>query len=136
MVECRSPQRAAPLPLGAASCLLLSLFLTIALGAPVVAQDVDDEWTVTPEEIEAAWSAPLFQTDDVLELTLYADFNSLRRDRGDDPEEWRALVHVDGEGSEATLALKIETRGNLPTLAHLPSGAPLPAANSRTSLLP
>ena len=110
-MERRSPENATPLPLRAATCLLL--FLALASGAPTAAQDPDDEWTVTPEEIEAAWSAPLFQTNDVLELTLYADFNSIRRrDRGDDPEERRALVHVQGEGSEATLALKIQTRGN------------------------
>ena len=113
MTERRSLRSATPLPLDIATCLIATgLLLALAFGAPAAAQDVDDEWTVTPEEIEAAWSAPLFQTDDVLELTLYADFNSIRRrDRGEDPEERRALVHVDGEGSEATLALKIQTRG-------------------------
>ena len=109
MIERRSPRSATPLPLSIATCLLL----TLVSGAPAAAQDVDDEWTVTLEAIEAARSAPLFQTDDVLELTLYADFNSIRRqDRGGDAEERPALVHVDAEGSEATLELKIQTRGN------------------------
>ena len=106
----RSPERTPPPSFGTATSFLL--VLALVSGTPSAAQDLDDPWSVTPEEIEAAWSAPLFQTDDVLELTLYADFNSIRRrDRGDDPPERQALVHVQGEGSEATLALKIQTRG-------------------------
>ena len=109
MTERRSQRRATPLPLGVATCLLLVL----VSGVSASAQDVDDEWTVTPEAIEAARSAPLFQTDEVLELTLYADFNSIRRrDRGEDADERPALLHVDAEGSEATLELKVQTRGN------------------------
>ena len=109
MIERRSQRRMTPLPFGIAICLMLAL----VPDARAAAQDVDDQWTVTPEEIEAARSAPLFQTDDVLELTLYADFNRIRRrDRGEDTEERPALVYVDGERSEATLELKIQTRGN------------------------
>ena len=109
MTERRSQRSATPLPFSIATCLLLAL----VPDAGAAAQDVDDPWTVTPEAIEAARSAPLFQTDDVLELTLYADFNSIRRrDREEDAEERRALVYVDAEGSAATLALKIQTRGN------------------------
>lgn len=108
MITCRSPRRAIPL-----------LPLVIALGllspladASVAAQQPEDPWVVTPEEIEAAWSAPLFQSDDVLELTLYADFNTIRRhDRGEDAEERPALVYFDEDGAEATVALKIQTRG-------------------------
>ena len=109
MIERRTQRSMTPLPFGIAICLMLAL----VPDARAAAQDVDDEWTVTPEEIEAARSAPLFQTDDVLELTLFADFNSIRRrDRGEDAEERPALVYVDGERSEATLELKIQTRGN------------------------
>ena len=109
MTERRSQRSVTPLPFSIATCLMLAL----VPDAGAAAQDVDDPWTVTPEEIEAALSAPLFQTDDVLELTLYADFNSIRRrDRREDAEERRALVYVDAEGSAATLALKIQTRGN------------------------
>ena len=108
MIARRFQRGATPLPLGIATFVLLSL----VADASAVAQDVDDQWTVTPEEIEAARSAPLFQSDDVLELTLYADFNTIkRRDRGEDPEERPALLHFDEDGSEATIALKIQTRG-------------------------
>ncbi|MCH7856640.1 MAG: hypothetical protein IIB37_07800 [Gemmatimonadetes bacterium] len=109
MIEHRSHQTAPPLPFGILLCLLLTLVPNIR----ATAQDIDDEWTVTPEEIAAAWSAPLFQTDDVLELTLYADFNTIRRrDRERDAEERQASILVDAEGSEVTLDLKIRTRGN------------------------
>ena len=109
MIERRTQRRMTPLPFGIAICLMLAL----VPNARAAAQDVDDEWTVTPEEIEAAKSAPLFQTNDVLEFTLYADFNSVRRrDRGEDAEERPAQVQVDTDGSEATLELKIQTRGN------------------------
>ena len=109
MIERRSQRSVIPLPLSIATCLLLAL----VPDAGAAAQDIDDEWTMASEAIEAARSAPLFQTDDVLELTLFADFNSIRRrDRGADAEERPALVYVDAEGSEATLELKIQTRGN------------------------
>ena len=109
MIEGRSRRRAPPLPLGIATCLLLLLVPDVRAAT----QDVAGDWTVSREEIEAAWSAPLFQTDDVLEITLYADFNSIRRrDRQEDAEERPALVYFDAKGSEATLALKIQTRGN------------------------
>ena len=109
MIATRSQRRAPTLPFGIATCVLLAL----VPDAPATAQDVDDEWTVAPEEVEAAWSARLFQTNDVLALTLYADFNSIRRrDRGEDAEERPALLHFDEDGSGATVALKIQTRGN------------------------
>lgn len=80
--------------------------LTLVPDARAAAQDVDDDWTVTPEEIEAARSEPLFQTDDVLDLTLYADFNSIRRQgHGKDAEERPALVYLDGERSEEMLSV-------------------------------
>ncbi len=68
-----------------------------------------DDGALGPEEIEAARSAPLFQTDDVLEFTLHADFNTIRRqDREQDAEERPARVQLAADGSE----LKIQTRGN------------------------
>jgi hypothetical protein len=70
--------------------LSIAPFLLLALipGAPALAQAVGDDGALGPEEIEAARSAPLFQTDDVLEFTLHADFNTIRRqDREEDAEE-------------------------------------------------
>ena len=135
MIERRSQRRTTPLPFGIAICLMLAL----VPDARAAAQDVDDDWTVTPEEIEAAKSAPLFQTDDVLELTLYADFNSIRRqDRGEDAEERPALVYVDGERSEATLGTEDPDAGvtgaaNPETARFLRSGSTSTGTTRRSS---
>ena len=51
--------------------------LTLGLGVGTAAAQAGDEWSVSPEEIAAAESARLFQSDDVLELTLFADFNAI-----------------------------------------------------------
>jgi hypothetical protein len=94
------------------SMAIAALLLALAPAAPAAGQDAD-EWTVTPEEIEAARSARLFRSDDVLEFTLYADFNSIRRrDRGDDADARPALLFVDSDGDDATIELKLQTRGN------------------------
>lgn len=108
MIARRSPRIASPHPLGIAAFALLSL----VAHAPAQAQEAPERGTVPPEEIEAARSALLFQSDQVLAFTLFADFNTIRRrDRGEGAEERPALLHFDEDGSRATIELKIQTRG-------------------------
>ena len=96
----RRSQRTATLPLGIVTLLLLVLVPDASAAAQV-------EETLTPEDIEAARSAPLFQSDDVLEFTLHADFNTIRRrDREQDAEERPASLSIAAGGSEATIELK------------------------------
>ncbi len=107
MIASRFHPSAIPPPLTIAPLLLL------ALVPGALAQAVGDDGALAPEAIEAARSAPLFQTDDVLEFTLHADFNTIRRrDREEDAEERPARLQLTADGSETTLELKIQTRGN------------------------
>ncbi len=56
---------------------------------------------------------PLFADHSVLGLTIEADFDQLRDDRGEENEERPALVRwVAEDGSEGTAQLKVRTRGN------------------------
>ncbi len=69
----------------------------------------------TPEDIQAAETAPLFATHAVLQMTLTADFHTIRReDRSDeDSEERPAVVEwVDQDGSAGRQEINIRTRGN------------------------
>jgi hypothetical protein len=69
----------------------------------------------TPEETQRAESAPLFASHEVLELTLEADFHTIRReDRKDkDSVERPAIMRWRGtDGSTETQEIQIQTRGN------------------------
>jgi hypothetical protein len=69
----------------------------------------------TAEEIQAARSAPLFQSHDPLEITIEADFHTIRReDRSDeDAEERPAIMRWTNEaGSVQTQEIQVRTRGN------------------------
>ncbi len=102
----RSQRTATCLPLAIATLLLLAL-------VPDASAAAQDEGALTAEDIEAARSAPLFQTDEVLEFTLHADFNTIRRrDREEDAEERPASISFAANGSEASIELKLQTRGN------------------------
>lgn len=61
----------------------------------------------------ASGQAPLFQSDDVLKVTLEADFKALRGDRDEENEErlGRILWTAD-DGSERSAELQVRTRGN------------------------
>lgn len=85
-----------------------------ALADPARAQEPDDPWTVSPEEIEAARSAPLFQSDEILELTLAADFETIKdEDRdGEEPPRRAALLSFEGSDGRLSLDINVETRGN------------------------
>jgi hypothetical protein len=68
----------------------------------------------SPEEMEAARSAPLFLSHELLELTIEADFKSLTdNDRREDSEERPARISWNTPGGEAgSQDLQIRTRGN------------------------
>jgi len=67
------------------------------------------------EEIQAAESAPLFASHDLLSLTLEADFHTIRReDRSDEDSEERPAVMrwTNPDGSTEAQDIQIQTRGN------------------------
>jgi hypothetical protein len=69
----------------------------------------------TEEEVQAAESAPLFGSHELLALTIEADFHTIRReDRSDeDSEERPAVMRWTGsDGSSQTQDIQIQTRGN------------------------
>jgi hypothetical protein len=69
----------------------------------------------TAEEIQAAEAAPLFNSVEVLQMTLTADFNTIRReDRKDvDSQERPAVLQwTNPDGSTATQEIQVQTRGN------------------------
>jgi hypothetical protein len=94
-----------------ATALLLAAF-TAAVPGTVVGQE--DPWTVSAEEIERARSAPLFQSSAVLEITLAAEFDQIKKkDRGEERDDREATISFAGaNGQEVTLPLKLRTRGN------------------------
>jgi len=97
----------APLP----HRLPLALFLLLWLSPPATAQEL-----VFPsrEAVEAARSAPLFNSNATLEITLEADFNALRRqDRVRGSDQRPAVLRWSGpDGSQGSLDFQIRTRGN------------------------
>jgi len=69
----------------------------------------------TPEEIRAVESAPLFASHEILELTLEADFHTMRReDRSDEDSEERPAIMQwrNSDGSTVSQEIQIQTRGN------------------------
>lgn len=122
MIASRSPAQRTP-PLGLPSlrpqptripALLLGLLLAPA--SPGVAQETEENpWAVDAAAVEFARNAPLFQSDAPLELTVSADFRTLKReDRGENaPQERDAtLTFTAADGSPLTLDIKVEARGN------------------------
>ena len=88
-------------------CLLLS-----GVQSPVPAQVLAPP---SQEEVEAARSAPLFASHELLELTLEADFQTLKKeDRTRDSREDRPAVlrWSDPEGAGNSLEIQLRTRGN------------------------
>jgi len=57
-------------------------------------------------------SPGLFDSDEILELTLRSDLKSVFKDRGDDPEYHPASLHFQADGNEFKIPLKIKTRGH------------------------
>jgi len=92
---------------------VLSSSFCLAGGASLLrAQELEPP---SAEEIEEARSVPLFASHDVLELTLEADFHTIRReDRSQDSEEERPAVleWSNPDGSTNSLDIQVRTRGN------------------------
>jgi len=94
--------------------LATSVFTLLAGGvaSPMACQELAPP---SQEEIEEANSAPLFATHEVLELTLEADFHTIKReDRSQDSEEERpGMVRWSSPDlAMDSLEIQIRTRGN------------------------
>lgn len=80
--------------------------------APVCAQAIEPP---TPEEVEAARSAPLFASNEILAVTLEADFFTMRREdrKDEDSQDRPAILHWnDTDGTPETLEIQVRTRGD------------------------
>jgi hypothetical protein len=87
------------------------LCATAALCVPACAQEKE---APSAEEIQAAETAPLFGSDEPLQITLRADFHTIRReDRSEeDSEERPAVLEWTSEpGSVESQEIQIQTRG-------------------------
>jgi hypothetical protein len=90
---------------------LALLLLAFWSGLPAAAQEPSFPST---EAVEAARSAPLFSSNDLVEITIEADFNALRRqDRVRGADQRPAVLNWSGpDGSQGSLDIQIRTRGN------------------------
>lgn len=97
------------------SALSAPVFAGLALLLPcaLLAQEADTAFSVTEEDIEAARTAPLFQSHEYLEFTISSDFETMRDDdRVDDAEERPATITFAGpDGTPQTYDLQVRTRG-------------------------
>lgn len=92
--------------------------LSVCMGAALVpgllsAQDAPEY--PTEEEIREAKNAPLFTSHETLQLTLTADFHTIREDdRSDEDSQERPAVMewVNPDGTTGTQEIMIQTRGN------------------------
>jgi hypothetical protein len=93
------------------AALLLAAF---AAAGPETVACQEDPWAVTAEQVARAQNAPLFQSSDVLEITLAAEFDQIKKkDRGEEVDDREATISFAGaDGQEITLPLKLRTRGN------------------------
>ena len=92
---------------------LAVLLLSSMAGEPTSA--LAQEGFPTQEEIEAARTAPLFLSSAMLELSLEADFHTIRReDRKDEDSEERpaTMRWQNPDGSAETQEIQVQTRGN------------------------
>jgi hypothetical protein len=102
------------------AALAACLALTVA-SRPACAQE-QEEGPPTPEEIQAAESAPLFASHEILEITLEADFHTIRRDdRSDEDSEERParMEWTNPDGSVEAQDIQIRTRGIFPRSASM-----------------
>jgi len=92
--------------------LAFAFLCTVFLLLPVPARGQEPP---TEEEILAAENAPLFSSHEILEMTVRADFHTIRReDRSDEDSEERpaTLEWTNGNGSTGSQQIQIQTRGN------------------------
>ena len=59
----------------------------------------------------------LFDTDEVMELTLRGDLKTVFKDRGDDPQYHPASIHYQADQNEINIPIKIKTRGHFRKIA-------------------
>ena len=57
-------------------------------------------------------SSGLFDSDEVMELTLRGDLKTVFRDRGDDPQYHPATIKYQGDQNTINIPISIKTRGN------------------------
>jgi hypothetical protein len=80
------------------------------------AAEAQDYELPTPEEYaeraERAERSPLFQSDDVIRMTLRTDIKWLRDERNDSVEVEGTLTFIDMDGSEIVTPVDTRTRGN------------------------
>jgi hypothetical protein len=90
--------------------LVLAL-LFAGMGTPGAAQELAFP---SREAVEAARSAPLFSSNEMVEITIETDFNALRRqDRVRGSDQRPAVLRWSGpDGSQGSLDFQIRTRGN------------------------
>jgi hypothetical protein len=90
-------------------------FLCVAAASPFPGAAQEPEYP-TPEEIQAAEAAPLFNSHDLFQITLTADFHTIRgedRDADEDSEERPARMEWTApDGTTGAQDIQIQTRGN------------------------
>jgi hypothetical protein len=93
----------------AVTALLLLSALAGGASAQIDGRPTPEQYA---EKKAAAERAPLFQTDDPLEMTLKTDISFLRGERSDSIEVDGTATFVDLNGSETTRPVKVRARGN------------------------
>jgi hypothetical protein len=91
-----------------------SAFLCYALGVLSVPACAQEKEPPTAEEIQSAENAALFSSRELLEITLQADFHTVRReDRSDEDSEERPAVMewANEDGSVESQEIQVQTRG-------------------------
>jgi hypothetical protein len=64
------------------------------------------------QNIAHGQTARLFDSDDVLQLTLRTDLKKLLRDRGNDSQYHRATINYQEDGNNMDIPIRVKTRGN------------------------
>ncbi|MFK7903587.1 MAG: hypothetical protein AB8B69_00605 [Chitinophagales bacterium] len=95
--------------------LLLCLFFSFSLSAQdttaVESKAKKAERVITPEELAA--NDLLFDSEEILELTLTTDLKAVKKDIGEERGSHPATItYQNEEGETITLDLKVKTRGN------------------------
>lgn len=94
---------------------LAALLFLCAVAIPPISAAAQEPEYPTDEEIRIAEAAPLFNSHEVLHLTLTADFHTIRReDRSDEDSEERParMEWINPDGSSESQSIQIRTRGN------------------------
>src|SRR5262245_35704132 len=96
----------------AAAMLLCAKPAIVSAQASQQSKAKNDKKPKTPKEPKPYEAPPLWDSDELLQLTLTANFKQLKKDKGDNPP-WRAATigYTGADGSAAKLPLKVHTRG-------------------------